>query len=140
MRVVILNGRERAELERLARTAPQPYLRERATAVLAVAGGAVASRVARERLLRRRKPETVYAWLDAFAAGGVAGLTQRPGRGRPPGFFSPQVRHAGGGEGGRGPSRQRRDAGLSPVAGAGPAPRPLDAPVAATGVAVGAPL
>ncbi len=85
-RRVLLSAETRGELERLRDGGPRAYLRERAAAVLKVADGVPAAVVARERLLRPRRPDTVYAWLDRFEAGGVAGLAIRPGRGRKPAF------------------------------------------------------
>ena len=91
MRELFLSAPERADLERLARTDPKPYRRERAAALLKIAAGEVAAEVARSGLLRPRDPDTVYSWLDRYQADGLAGLTIRPGRGRKPAFFSPPV-------------------------------------------------
>jgi winged helix-turn helix protein len=84
-----LSPDEQRALERLRDTAPKAYLRERAAAVLKVAAGIPAARVARDGLLRARDPDSVYAWLDRFAAAGPGGLTIRPGRGRKPAFSPP---------------------------------------------------
>jgi hypothetical protein len=86
-----LTEEERAELIHLRDHAPQPYLRERAAALIKVDDGQPAARVARQGLLRPRKPDTVYAWLDRFLVEGVAGLHILPGRGRKP-AFSPLAR------------------------------------------------
>lgn len=85
-----LTTTERAELTRLRDTAPQAYLRERAAALLKIADGMSAARVAREGLLRPRKPDTVYAWMNRFVAAGIAGLQMTKGRGRKP-AFSPSL-------------------------------------------------
>lgn len=61
-------------------------MRERAAALLKVAAGMKAAHVARERLLRPRQEDTVYAWLDRFESEGMAGLVVRSGRGRKPAF------------------------------------------------------
>ena len=82
-----LTAAERAELVAVRDTAPVPYLRERAAALLKVADGATAARVARSGLLRPRQPDTLYAWLHRYRAEGIAGLSIRPGRGRKPAFF-----------------------------------------------------
>jgi transposase len=82
---------ERAALTRVRDTAPHAYLRERAAALLKVADGMAAARVARQGLLRPRKPDTVYAWIDRFIEAGIDGLRIRAGRGRKP-AFSPSVR------------------------------------------------
>lgn len=59
-----------------------------------MADGTSAAAVARSGLLRRRKPDTVYLWLDRFQEQGIPGLFIRPGRGRKPAFsphtFAPQ--------------------------------------------------
>ena len=81
---------ERAELTRLRDTAPQAYLPERAAALLKVADGMSAARVARQGLLRPRKPDTVYSWIDRFIDEGTAGLRMRAGRGRKS-AFSPSL-------------------------------------------------
>ena len=87
-----LTTAERAALTRLRDTAPQAYLRERAAALLKVADGMPAARVARTGLLRPRKPDTLYDWIDRFIDAGIDGLRVRKGRGRKP-AFSPSARH-----------------------------------------------
>lgn len=82
-----LNAAEQTALERLRQTAAQPYLRERAAAILKVAAGQSVTQVAHEGLLRPRKIETVCRWLARYRTEGVAGLTIRSGRGRKPAFF-----------------------------------------------------
>lgn len=86
-----LTEEERAELIDLRDQAPLPYLRERAAALLKVDDGQPAARVARHGLLRPRKPDTVYAWLQRYLLDGSDGLRIRPGRGRKP-AFSPLAR------------------------------------------------
>jgi hypothetical protein len=86
MRELHLTPAERTALEQLRDHAPQPYLRERAAALLKVADGTPASVVAEHGLLRRRQPMTLYEWLDRYAEAGLAGLKIRPGRGRKPAF------------------------------------------------------
>lgn len=86
LRVIDLTEAERLELLQLRDHAPQPYIRERAAAVLKVDDGEAAARVARQGLLRRRKPDTIYSWLDRFICDGIAGLYIRPGRGRKAAF------------------------------------------------------
>ena len=88
-----LTTAERAELTGLRDTAPEPYLRERAAALLKVADGISAARVARTGLLRPRKPDTLYAWIDRFVEEGNEGLRVRKGRGRKP-TFSPSAPHS----------------------------------------------
>ncbi len=90
LRCLALSDDQRRELLDLRDHAPEPYLRERAAALLMIAVGLPAAVVARQGLLRPRKPDTVYAWLDRYQAEGSAGLRVRPGRGRKP-AFSPSV-------------------------------------------------
>lgn len=91
-RAFALTIKEREELIRLRDSAPQAYLRERAAALLKIDDGIPAARVAREGLLRARKADTVYAWIDRFITDGIAGLRIRDGRGRKP-AFSPSLVH-----------------------------------------------
>lgn len=89
-----LGVEEQHALERLRDTAPKPYLRERAAAILKLAEGFSAPEVARTGLLRHRRRDTVYSWLRRYQVEGVAGLTLRAGRGRKP-AFSPSPSHGG---------------------------------------------
>ena len=87
MYTVALTPEQHEALCRCRDTSPKPYQRERAAALLKIAAGASATAVARRGLLRPRRPETVYQWVQRFVAHGVAGLlTIRPGRGRKPAF------------------------------------------------------
>ena len=63
------------------------YLRERATAMLKIHEGFSPHEVARRGLLKKRDPDTVYAWLRRYREHGIAGLSNKPGRGRKPAFF-----------------------------------------------------
>lgn len=85
-RELSLTDEQRQQLLRLRDHAPKAYLRERAAALLKVADGMAAALVARQALLRPRKPDTVYAWLDRFQASGIDGLLVQPGRGRKSAF------------------------------------------------------
>jgi hypothetical protein len=87
MHRLFLTPAERAELVALRDTGAKPYLRERAGALLKIADGQAAAAVARTGLLRRRQPDTVYRWLARYRAAGIAGLADRPGRGRKPAYF-----------------------------------------------------
>jgi hypothetical protein len=53
---------------------PRPYVRERAAAMLKIAEGEAAYRVAKHGLLKERDPDTLYAWLRVYQAYGLAGL------------------------------------------------------------------
>jgi transposase len=86
MHRLTLTPAQRDELVCLRATASKPYLRERAAALLKIADGLSAATVARTGLLRPRQPDTVYRWFHRYQAEGVAGLDDRPGRGRKPAF------------------------------------------------------
>lgn len=86
MHRLTLTSAERADLVALRDTGPKAHLRERAAALLKIADGRSAAAVARSGLLRPRQPDTVYRWLRRYLAGGIAGLEDRPGRGRRPAF------------------------------------------------------
>ena len=81
-RYLTLSEPQRAELEGVLRRDSRPYMRERASALLQIADGRPALWVARHGLLRRRKPDTVIGWLNAYEQGGIAALVQRPRRKR----------------------------------------------------------
>ena len=86
VRRITLSDEQRTELTRIRNADPKAYVRERAAAILKVAEGTPAARVARRGLLRRRRPETVYRWLDRFEKHGIPGLRISPGAGRKPAF------------------------------------------------------
>ena len=69
------------------------YLRERATAMLKIHQGVSPHEVARRGLLKKRDPDTVYAWLRRYREQGLDGLFHKPGRGRKSAFSpkSPEV-------------------------------------------------
>jgi len=90
-REVKLTAEQEDELTWVVKRDPKAYRRERASAILQVAGGAVASRVAARGLLVRRDPDTVYGWLDDYEERGIAGLTIAAGRGRKPAAFPPSA-------------------------------------------------
>src|SRR5260370_1114117 len=76
----------RKEVLRQRDHAPQPYLRERCAALLMIAEGDYPAHIARARLYRGRKEETVADWLKRSQQAGFAGLRVLPGRGRKPAF------------------------------------------------------
>lgn len=92
MRELVLREDERVALEGVVRSDAKPYRRERAAALLKIAAGQPAAVVARTGLLRPRKADTVYRWLDRYEQAGLAGLTITPGRGRKPAFSPPPLR------------------------------------------------
>jgi transposase len=88
-----LTSEQRAELEQIRDHAPKAYQRERAAAILKIAGGQSALQVAEYGLLKRRKYQTVCDWVARYRQHGRAGLGVKPGRGRKP-AFSPSTRDA----------------------------------------------
>lgn len=85
-RTLELRYRERLTLEEMRDHHPVAYLRERAGALLKIADGMSPHAVALHGLLKKRKPDTVYAWLNAYEQYGICGLYQKPRRQR---FFLP---------------------------------------------------
>jgi transposase len=80
-----LSDAEREQLERWAKNAARPYLRERARAVLQVTQGEPISRVAQHLRVRVHRT-TVAEWVRRYQAEGISGLKIKAGRGRKPGF------------------------------------------------------
>jgi transposase len=83
---LVLSSAERRELERVRDHDPEPYLREKAAAMLKIAAGQSGRDVALHGLLKHRRPDTVYDWVRRYRAAGIAGLRVQPGRGRKPAF------------------------------------------------------
>lgn len=83
-RTIELTEKEENKLEKLRDTHPKPHIRERAAAVLKVANGMSGKEVAKEGLLKERKTDTVYNWLNQWEENGLDGLTIEEGRGRNP--------------------------------------------------------
>ena len=97
MPLLVLSPEDRTALERQRNTAPKPFQRERAAALLKVADGLSPAWVARHGLLRPHKRTTVYTWVRRFRLEGLASLSIRPGRGRKP-ALSPSLSEGGGGQ------------------------------------------
>ncbi|WIG59756.1 MAG: hypothetical protein OJF49_002503 [Ktedonobacterales bacterium] len=76
-RRLALTAGQRRELVQMRDRDRRAYLRERAAALLKIAEGRSVRAVALRGLHRRRKPDTVYGWLNAYLTGGVAALVQR---------------------------------------------------------------
>lgn len=72
-----LNEKQRTELEQFRDHDSRPYVRERCAAVLKIANGQSPHHVARHGLLKPRKPDTVYQWLDWYEKDGIDGLLAR---------------------------------------------------------------
>ncbi len=85
-----LTPEQRQALEDVRDHHEKPYMRERAAALLKIAGGMSGRQVALHGLLKPRCPDTIYAWVRRYQAEGIAGLLVRAGRGRKP-AFSPSV-------------------------------------------------
>jgi hypothetical protein len=97
MPLLSLSPDDRSALVRLRDTAPKPFQRERAAALLKVADGLSPAWVARHGLLRPHTRSTLYTWVRRFRQEGLASLSIRPGRGRKP-AFSPSLPGEGGGQ------------------------------------------
>lgn len=81
-RILKITAEQRYELEEMRDQHARAYLRERAAALLKIAAGMSVYAVAQGGLLRRRKPDTVYNWLNTFQEKGIAGLYQPRRRGK----------------------------------------------------------
>jgi len=81
-RKITLSDDSKKALERIRDTHPAPYVRERAAAILKVAGGMSARSVAKYGLLKERKVDVLYEWLDRWEAEGRSSLEIQKGRGR----------------------------------------------------------
>ncbi|MBL4896985.1 MAG: IS630 family transposase [Erythrobacter sp.] len=68
---VRLGGRHRDQLLRAAKTHSKPQIRERAAAILKVAGGQSVEQVAESGLLVRRHRSTVYNWISEYFTHGL---------------------------------------------------------------------
>jgi len=69
----------------------KPYIREKAAAVLKVAGppekeGQSARQVALSGLLRERRPNTIHGWVQAYKEEGIDGFGVEEGHGKSPLF------------------------------------------------------
>jgi transposase len=82
-----LQAKERQELEKMRDKDSKAYLRERAAAILKIADGMSALKVAQAGLLKRRKVDTVCDWVHRYQSGGLEGLIIHSGRGRKAAFF-----------------------------------------------------
>ncbi len=70
-RTLHLSDSQRASLLHHRDHHPKPFVRERCAALLKIADGQSPHAVARHGLLKPRKPDTVYSWLDMFERMGV---------------------------------------------------------------------
>jgi len=91
-RTLSMSATERDNLVEIRDNHEKAYMRERAAAIIKVMNGQSAYEIAHSGLLKPRKPDTIYAWLDRYGEQGIEGLVIRSGRGRKP-AFSPSVPH-----------------------------------------------
>ena len=82
-----LTDEHRCEVLATRDQAAQPYLRERAAALLKIAGGQSIRAVAAQGCLTPRARATRCAWVHRSQQHGLAGLLIRTGRGRKPACF-----------------------------------------------------
>jgi transposase len=91
--IINLSLEQEQELEKVRDQHQKAYVRERAAAILKIAAGQSGLQVAQHGLLKQRKGDTVYGWVQRYQAQGSAGLLIRTGRGRKP-AFSPRYETA----------------------------------------------
>lgn len=84
---ICLMPEQQKQLEQIRDTDKRPYMRERAAAILKIAEGVSPHQVALNGLLKSRKPDTVYDWVERYKTEGITGLPIKPGRGRKPAYF-----------------------------------------------------
>lgn len=89
---LLLRAEQAQELRRLRDHAPQPYVRERAASILAVADGQSLRQAARTAGLKPHRVDTICAWVHRYQAEGASGLRIRKGRGRKPASFPAPAR------------------------------------------------
>ena len=77
---------EQETLEEMRDHHPKPHMREKAAALLKIAGGRSINWVAENGLLKPREWNTVAGWLNSYEAEGLAGLYIDEGRGRKPAY------------------------------------------------------
>jgi len=87
-----LTDEQIVDLQRALKKHPKAYVRERASAILQIHQGKPGSQVAKEGLLRKRRENTLYEWVQRFQQGGMASLLIDAGRGRKAAYSPPQPR------------------------------------------------
>jgi len=83
---ICLMPEQQKQLEQIRDTDKRPYMRERAAAILKIAEGVSPHQVALNGLLKPRKPDTIYDWVERYKTEGINGLPIKPGRGRKPAY------------------------------------------------------
>ena len=86
-RTLLLSDQQRRDLCHARDHHDKAYMRERAAALIKISDGDAPHAVAQQGLLKRRKADTVYDWLNRFEQDGIDGLLIRDGRGKKPAFF-----------------------------------------------------
>ena len=76
-RTLTVSAGQREELVAHRDHDPRPYVRERCAALVKIAAGMSPHAVAQRGLLKARDPDTVYGWLAAYEAEGLAGVIAR---------------------------------------------------------------
>ena len=76
-RRLTVSAEQREELVAHRDHDPHPYVRERCAALVKIADGMSPHAVAQRGLLKARDPDTVYGWLAAYEAEGLAGVIAR---------------------------------------------------------------
>ena len=66
-----LSDSQRAELEDVRDHAPEPYLRERASAIIKIADGRSGRDVALNGCIKPRWPDTIYEWVKRYEEEGI---------------------------------------------------------------------
>jgi transposase len=84
---IVLTEQEKQKLERWVKNPPNPYLRERARAILKVSEGETIQATAGKLRIRVHR-NAVSEWVKRFLSGRLEGLTIKKGRGRKA-IFSP---------------------------------------------------
>jgi len=69
-----LRVEQRRELEDARDHHPKPYVRERSAAILQIDDGKSPHWVATHGVLKPRKPDTLYRWINWYQTQGLAGL------------------------------------------------------------------
>lgn len=89
--VIELSDEERAKLESWVKNPPKPHLRQRARAILLVAGGKPLYKVAEDSRIRKDR-KTVQRWVQRYQSAGIEGLKTKKGQGRKAAFSPSEQR------------------------------------------------
>jgi hypothetical protein len=71
---VSLSDEQRHELQQARDHHPKPYVRERSAAILLLADGRSPHWVAVHGVLKPRRPDTLYRWVNWYQSQGLVGL------------------------------------------------------------------